>query len=338
MTRPHHPASAGYAARRRLLQAAASSALAGVFAPGFALAQAEWPQKPIRLVVPYAPGGSADTLGRAIAKHLSDTLNQPVVVDNKAGAGGLVGSQLVARAPTDGYTLLVSGIGSHVIGPAVNAMFDPVKDFTHIALLGGPPIALAVNASQPYRDVASFIAAASKPGTGIAYATPGQGTHGHLTAELFRAALKLNMTHVSYKGAGPAVNDLLANQIPAAFMTLSSANAHVPTGKLRLLAVTSPKRLPEYPDVPTFEELGYPNLTGTTWFALAGPPGMPAPIVEKLNAEVRRGLQTPAIKRQLASESMVTADYTPAAFQRFIAGELERWVAPARAVLAGTGK
>lgn len=322
------------ASRRRLLQGAALAAGAAL-APGFLQAQSEWPQKPIRIVVPYAPGGSSDTLGRAIAKHLSDAFRQPVVVENRAGAGGLIGSQQVAKAPPDGYTLVVSGIGSHVIAPANGGMFDPVKDFTHIALLGGPPIALVVNASQSYRDVASFITEASRPGAGINYATPGQGTHGHLTAELFRAALKLNLTHISYKGAGPAVTDLLANQIPAAFMTLSSANAHVPTGKLRLLAVTAPRRLPEYPDVPTFEELGYPHLTGTTWFALSGPPGMPAAIVERLNAEVRRGLQTPALKAQLAAESMVTADYTPAAFQRFMMTELERWVAPARAVLAG---
>lgn len=326
------PARAGHPTRRLLMKAATCAAAS--FAPLLAHAQSDWPQKPIRIVVPYAPGGSSDTLGRAIARHLSDAFRQPVVVDNKAGAGGLIGSHMVVKAPPDGYTLVVSGIGSHVIAPATTGVFDPIKDFTHIALLGGPPIALVVNASQPWRDVASFVAAA-KSGAGVNYATPGQGTHGHLTAELFRAALNLNLTHVSYKGAGPAVADLLANQIPAGFMTLSSANAHVPTGKLRLLAVTAPKRLPEYPDVPTFEELGYPNLTGTTWFALSGPPGMPPAIVEKINAEVRRGLQTPAIKAQLAAESMVTADYPPAAFRRFLAAELDRWVTPARAVLAG---
>ncbi len=324
--------------RRCLLQAAALVAAGASGVSQFAQAQsssvADWPHKPIRIVVPYAPGGSSDTLGRAIAKYLSDALRQPVVVENRAGAGGLIGSQQVAKAPPDGYTLVVSGIGSHVIAPAVSNVFDPIKEFTHIALLGGPPIALVVNGSQPWRDVADFIDAA-KTDTGIHYATPGQGTHGHLTAELFRAALKLNLAHISYKGAGPAVNDLIANQIPAGFMTLSSANAHVPSGKLRLLAVTAPKRLQEYPSVPTFEELGYPNLTGTTWFALSGPPGMPGAIVEKINAEVRRGLQTPALKALLSAESMVTADYTPEAFQHFIFGELNRWVTPARAVLNG---
>jgi tripartite-type tricarboxylate transporter receptor subunit TctC len=329
------PAQAGGIARRRLLQAAALAAGGTAFAPLLARAETDWPQKPIRIVVPYAPGGSSDTLGRAIARYLSDAFHQPVVIENKAGAGGIIGSQLVAKAPPDGYTLVVSGIGSHVIAPANGGVFDPLKDFTHIAMLGGPPIALVVNAQQPWKDVASFVAAAQKPGDGISYATPGKGTHGHLTAELFRAALKLNLTHVSYKGAGPAVTDLLANQVPAGFMTLSSANAHVNSGKLRLLAVTAPKRLPEYPNTPTFEELGYPKLTGTTWFALSGPPGMPPAIVEKINAEVRRGMQTPAIQAQLKAESMVTADYTPAQFQHYIVTELERWGNPARAVLAG---
>lgn len=331
VSRPAH-------SRRCLLQAVALVAAGVPCEPQVARAQsfsaADWPHKPIRIVVPYAPGGSSDTLGRAISKYLSDVFRQPVVVENRAGAGGLIGSQLVAKAPPDGYTLVVSGIGSHVIAPVAGNVFDPIKEFTHIALLGGPPIALVVNGSQPWRDVADFIVAA-KADAGIHYATPGQGTHGHLTAEMFRAALKLNLMHVSYKGAGPAVSDLIANQVPAGFMTLSSANAHVPSGKLRLLAITAPRRLQEYPGVPTFEELGYPNITGTTWFALSGPPGMPVAIVEKINAEVRRGLQTPALRAQLSTESMVTADYTPEALRRFIVGELDRWVTPARAVLNG---
>lgn len=335
MTIATKPARAGDPTRRRLLQAAGLAASGALLAPGLAHAQGDWPQKPIRIVVPYAPGGSSDTLGRAIAKHLTEALHQPVVVDNKSGAGGVIGSQMVAKAPPDGYTLVVSGIGSHIIAPAAGGVYDPLKDFTHIAMLAGPPIALVVNASQPYRDVAGFVAEAKKTGAGINYASPGQGTHGHLTAELFRAALKLNLTHVSYKGAGPAVTDLLANQLQAGFMTLSSANAHIASGRLRLLAVTAPKRLPEYPDVPTFAELGYPNLTGITWFALSGPPGLPPAIVERLNAEVRRGMQTPELKKLLANESMVTMDYDAAAFQRFIVSELDRWVKPARGVLAG---
>jgi tripartite-type tricarboxylate transporter receptor subunit TctC len=328
----HPPALPALPARRRLLQAAGLG-VAGA-ALGLARGQPAWPQKTIRLVVPFAPGGSSDTLGRAIARHLGEAFGQSVVVENKAGAGGLIGSQQVAKAPPDGYTLVVSGIGSHVIASADRAAFDPLKDFTHIALLGGPPVAFVVNAAQPYRDVAGFIAYVAGTSKGLSWGSPGQGTHGHLTGELFRAAHKLNMVHITYKGAGPAVADLLAGQIPAAFMTLSSAKAHVAAGKLRLLALTAPQRLPEYPNVPTFAELGQPALTGTTWFGLSGPAGLPAPVVERLNAEVRRGLQTPAVQALLAAESMVTADLEAAAFARFVGTELERWGPVARAALA----
>ena len=322
------------AARRGFLHQAAGAALGALAAPAFAAGASDWPQKPVKLVVPYAAGGSADTLGRAIAKHLAEALKQPVVVENKGGAGGIIGSQQVAGSPPDGYTLVVSGIGSHVIAPATGAPFNPMKDFTHVALLGGPPIALVVNGTQPWRTFDEFVARARAPGEGISWASPGRGTHGHLTGELLRSALKLNMVHVAYKGAGPAVADLLANQVPAACMTLSSANAHFASGKLRLLAVTAPSRLPEYPDAPTFAELGYPNLTGTTWFSLSGPAGMPADVVERLNAEVRRGMKSPAIRAQLQQESMVTADLDPAAFRRFVETEIERWSPPAKAVLA----
>jgi tripartite-type tricarboxylate transporter receptor subunit TctC len=288
-------------------------------------AQSDWPSRPIRLIVPYAPGGSADRLGRLIGKHLSDAFKQPVVVDNRAGAGGLIGSEQVARAAPDGYTLVVSGIGSHVIAPVENPKFDPMKDFTHIALLAGPPVAMVVNSAQPIKDVKGFIQYVSSQPAGIRWASPGAGTHAHLFGEAFRAATKLNMVHISYKGAGAAVTDVIANQVPAAFMTLSSANAYVDAGKLRLLAVTSEKRLPEYPNVPTFAELGYPNLTGITWFALSGPAGMPPAIVNKLNAEVRRGLKTPDMQKQLASESMVTIDMDAPAFTKYVAAEIARW-------------
>ena len=293
----------------------------------------DWPQKPIRIVVPYAPGGSADTLGRLIAKHLGDAFRQTVVVENKGGAGGIIGSALTAKSAPDGYTLVVSGIGSHVIAPVDQpAGFDPLKDFSHIAMLAGPPLALVVNAELPVKDFKAFVAYIQADPKGLSWGSPGQGTHGHLTGELFRTQAKLNMVHISYKGAGPAVADLIANQIPAAFMTLSSANAHVQSGKLRLLALSSPKRLPEYPGVPTLAEVGYPGLTGITWFALSGPAGMPAALVEKINAEVRRGMQTAAAKAQMQAESMETLDLDPAAFTRYVAGEIERWTPAVRPV------
>jgi tripartite-type tricarboxylate transporter receptor subunit TctC len=295
-------------------------------------AQDTWPTKAIHLVVPYAPGGSADTLGRLVGKHLSDALKQPVVVDNKAGAGGLIGSEAVARAAPDGYTLVVSGIGSHVIAPVENHTFDPMKDFTHIALLAGPPVAMVVNAQQPIKDVKGFIQYVSSQPNGISWASPGTGTHAHLFGEAFRAATKLNMVHISYKGAGAAITDVVGNQVPAAFMTLSSANAHIDSGKLRLLALTSEKRLPQYPNAPTFIELGYPKLTGITWFGISGPAGMAQAIVDRINTEVRRALKTADVQKKLALESMVTADYDAAAFTKYVAAEIERWTPMVRSI------
>ena len=311
-----------------------------VCAPAFgpAGAQPDWPSKPIRLVVPYAAGGSSDTLGRLIARHLQEALKQTVVVENKGGAGGLIGSKEVAKAAPDGYTLVVSGIGSHVIAPvdAPNS-FDPMKDFSHIALLGGPPLGMVVNAELPVKDMKGFIAHVRASPKGLSWGSPGQGTHGHLTGELFRLANKLDMVHISYKGAGPAVADLLGNQIPAAFMTLSSSNAHVDTGRLRLLAVSSARRVAAYPDAPTLAELGYPQLTGTTWFSVSGPAGMPAAVVERLNAEIRRGLHSAPVRAAMAAESMETIDLDAAAFTRFVATEAARWT-PAVRSLAGSPK
>ena len=289
-------------------------------------AQSDWPSRSIRLVVPYAPGGSSDTLGRLIGRLLGDALKQTVVIENKAGAGGVIGSQGVAKAAADGYTLVVSGIGSHVIAPVEQPnAFDPMKDFTHIAMLAGPPLGLVVNVDTPFSDFKTFVSIAGADPKGVSWGSPGQGTHGHLTGELLRAAARLNMVHISYKGAGPAVADLLANQIPAACMTLSSANAHVDAGKLRFLAVSSDKRLSRYPNVPTFAELGYPQLTGTTWFSLSGPPGLPIAIVERLNLETRRAMHSPAAQQLLANESMETMDLDAPAFRRYVASEIARW-------------
>ncbi len=332
-----HPESFLPATRRRTLQIGLASTLLP-WLPLTARAQGDWPAKSIRLVVPYAAGGSSDTLGRLIARHLQDALKQTVVVENKGGAGGLIGSKEVARSAPDGYTLVISGIGSHVIAPAQTpGSIDPMKDFSHIALLGGPPLAMVVNAELPVKDVKGFIDYVNASPKGLSWGSPGQGTHGHLTGELFRQANKLNMVHIAYKGAGPAVADLLGNQIPAAFMTLSSSNAHVDTGKLRLLAVSSAKRVAAYPNTPTLAELGYPQLTGTTWFSVSGPAGMPPAVVEKLNGEIRRGLQSQPVRAAMTAESMESGDYDAAGFTRFMAAEIARW-APAVNALSNQPK
>lgn len=309
--------------RRAILRLAAGAAATASLG---ARAQSEWPSRPVRIVVPYAPGGSADTLGRMIAKHLGEALKQTVVVENRAGAAGMVGSQHVARSAPDGYTLVVSGIASHVLAPVANpTMFDPVKDFTHIAMLGGPPLGMVFNAQRGVNDFKGFLAFAAASAQGVSWGSPGQGSHGHLTGEMLREATKVNMVHISYSGGAPAVNDLVANQIPMGVMTLSSANAQVDAGKLRLLAVSSSRRVAAYPNTPTFAELGHPQLTGTTWFSLSGPPGMPAAVVARLNDAVRKGLQTSALLRQLATESMETMDLDAPAFTQYVVDEIARW-------------
>lgn len=317
---------------QRLLARALGCALAAAAMLPAANAQPSWPDKPVKLMVPFSPGGSADALARMLGRHLSEALGQPFVIENRAGAGGLIGSQLVAKAAPDGYSLVISGIASHVIAPATpSPPFDPLKDFSHIAMIGGPPVVLVVNAAVPVNDLKGFIAYVAAKPEGLSWGSSGQGTHAHLIGEMFRAATKLKMVHISYKGGGPAVQDLLGNQIPAAFMALPSANAHILSGRLRAVAVSSAKRLPEHPALPTFAEGGHPALTARTWFGLSGPPGMPKALVDRINAEVRRGLQTPAIRQQLALESIESDDFDAAAFTQYVASEIERWAPMARA-------
>ena len=292
----------------------------------------DWPNKPVRIVVPYAPGGTSDTLGRLIAQHLQTVFKQPFVVDNKGGGGGVIGSQMVAKSAPDGYTLVVSGIGSHVIAPASNKSMDPLNDFTHIAYLGGPPLVLVVHPSLPVNSVKELIAYSQTLKEGLSWGSPGIGTHGHLVGELFAKRTNINQTHINYKGAAPAIADLIGNQIPATFTTYTSASAFIKSGKARALAVSASKRLPDQPNVPTFAELGYPELSSTTWFSLSGPAGMSPALAEKINAEVRRGLKTEAALKQLAKENIETQDWDIATFTRYMRSEIDRWSPLAKTV------
>ena len=284
----------------------------------------EWPTKSVRIVVPYVPGGSADMLGRTIGLKLGDALNQSIVIENRGGAAGVVGSELVAQANRDGYTLLVSGVGSHVHAPAMKKVgYDPIRDFTHIALLGGPPGVLVVNSGFPARDLNGLIAAA-KAQT-LSYGSAGAGTHGHLTGELFKMTAHINMTHVPYKGAGQAITDLRGGHIPVAIGTLVAAAPQMRAGALRALAISSERRVKSFPEVPTFAELGYPDIVAITWFGLSGPAKMPPDIVKRLNAEVRKAMQTPDVRERFAAEAIEPNEFDAAAFTEFIRGEIKRW-------------
>jgi len=286
----------------------------------------KWPERPVKIIVPYSAGGSADTLGRIVAQGLTEAFKQPFVIENKTGAGGVIGSQLAAKSAPDGYTLVVSGVGSHVIAPAENPKtFDPMRDFTHIAILGGPPLVLAVNSSYPITDLKSFMAYAKNSKDGVSWGSPGQGTHGYLIGQSFEAITGMPMTHVAYKGAAPAVADLVAGHIPASFTTLSTASVHIQSSRLRAIAVTSSKRLTDFPNVPTFAELGYPKLTALTWFSLSGPANMPAPLVSRINVQVRKIMHSKQAQEELAKASMETFDWDVPRFNQYVVDEIKRW-------------
>ena len=270
---------------RRTVCAIAAGILAMTLAAS-ACAQT-WPAKTVRIIVPFAPGGSSDLLGRIVAIKLTESLGQSFVVENRSGAGGVIGSDLVAKSAPDGYTLVVSAIASHVIAPALAASkfpFDPVKDFSHIALFGGPPSVFAVHPSLPAKTLKEFVVLAkAKPGA-MSYGSPGNGTLGHLIAEMFKQMAGISIAHVPYKGASGAVTDLIAGHIEVVSTTLATAGTQIRSGRVRGLAVSSAARIPEYANVPTFREAGYRDLVAVIWFSLSGPAGMPKEVVAKLNA------------------------------------------------------
>jgi tripartite-type tricarboxylate transporter receptor subunit TctC len=297
------------------------------FAASIALQAQDWPARPVKIVAPFAPGGTADTLGRLIAQKLSEQLKESFVVENRAGAGGVVGSEFVAKSAPDGYTLVVSGIASHVIAPHLpgGTPYDPLKDFAHIALLGGPPAVFAVDPKLPAKTLKEFVALAKeKPGK-LTYGSPGPGTQGQLVAEFFKRLAGIDIVHVPYKGAAQAVSDLMGGQINAVSTTLSTAAGQIHAGRARALALSSAARLPDYADIPTFAEQGYADLVATVWFSLSGPANLPAEIVNKLNAEVRRALETTEVRQRMRHEGIVPNRLDAKEFTAFVADELRRW-------------
>ncbi len=293
----------------------------------FAAGAQGWPTKPVRIIAPFAPGGSADTLGRIVAAKLTENLKENFVVENRPGAGGVIGSDFVAKAAPDGYMLVVSGVASHAVAPALprGTPYDPVKDFTHIALFGGPPAVLVVNPALPVKDLNELVALLKKEPGKYSYGSPGNGTHGQLVAELFKQLAGVNIQHVPYKGAAVAISDLMAGHIPIASTTLSTAAGQIHAGRARALALSSESRLPDYPNVPTYAEMGYKDLVATIWFSLSGPAGMPQPIVEKLNAEVRKALDAPDTRQRLRPEGIEPAKLNAREFTAFVAAEVKRW-------------
>jgi tripartite-type tricarboxylate transporter receptor subunit TctC len=291
-----------------------------------------WPARTVRVIAPFAAGGTADLLGRITSGKLSESMGQSFIVENRPGAGGVLGSELVARSAPDGYTLVVSGVASHAVAPALSPKFpfDPVKDFAHIALFGGPPSVLAVHPSLPSRDLKSFITFAKSKPRELTYGSPGNGTQGHLIAELFKRSAGIDIQHIPYKGASGAMVDVIAGHTHAISTTLTTASSHIRTGRLRALAISSAARLPDY-DVPTFRDAGYPELVATIWFSLSGPAALSPEIVNRLNTEVRRVLQLPDVRARLRPEGIEPGNLDPKAFTEFVASEVKRWAPVVRA-------
>jgi tripartite-type tricarboxylate transporter receptor subunit TctC len=284
---------------------------------------ADWPTKPIRLVVPFAPGGAADVWGRVLADHLSTALKQSVVVENRGGAGGTVGSAQVARAEPDGYTLLMGGLASQVVATAINpnAGYEPLRDFTYIAYVGGPPITLVVDPSSEFKSLRDVVAAA-RAGTLSGYASSGVGTLGHLVVEYVARKEGVKLNHIPYNTA--AFADIIAGRVPLGTFTWGAVLGQARGGTLRPIAITTETKIAEFPDLPTFKELGY-DLVASTWFALAGPKGLPDEVTQRLNREIIKIMGLPEVKRKLAQDAFDPKPMTPAELAAFMASETARW-------------
>jgi tripartite-type tricarboxylate transporter receptor subunit TctC len=298
---------------------------------------ADWPAKPIRLVVPSSAGGAADLIGRTFATAIAPALGQQFVVDNRPGAGGAIATDQIVRAEPDGYTLMVSGLPYHVLGPGMNpnVAFDPIRDFTHIAFFGGSPVVLVAHPSLGVKTYRELVALAAQSKGGIDYVSPGLGTVGNMVGEYMKSRAKLAINHVPYKGGGTAIIDLVAGHVRLGSLTWSTALEHVRAGGLVPLAISSAERLPEFPDLPTLAELGYPEAVVSAWFSLSGPAGLPAPIAERLNTLVNQAMSQPDVRKALERDASLGKPMSVAEFTAFMRSEVEKWVPVVRTLAAG---
>ncbi len=304
---------------------AAGLGLAALLAAGSALAQ--WPTKPVRLIVPYPPGGSADILARAIGQKLGDGLGQQVVIDNRPGAGTAIGAEATAKAAPDGYTILLGTVSSHAINPALNPglKFDPIRDFAPISLVASIPFALVVHPSLPAKSVKELVALAkSKPGA-LNYSSAGNGTSNHLAGELFKSMTGTFMVHIPYKGSAPALNDLIAGQVQLMFDLVLTTAPHVKSGAVRAIAVTGRERSAALPGVPTVAESGVPGYEVTAWFGFFAPAGTPAAVVNALNAETVKAMKLTDLRERLGSQGAEPVTNSPEQFAGYVKDELTKW-------------
>jgi tripartite-type tricarboxylate transporter receptor subunit TctC len=317
---------------RNALHACFAALVAVTPLPAAAQAPA-YPSQPIRMVVAFPPGAANDFLARTIGQKLSEEWKQPVIVENRPGASGIIGGDLVAKAPADGYTLLLTSV-TNVILPSLNPTmpFDPIKDFTPVALVALGPLLFVANPSVPANTVAEFIALAkSQPGK-LSYGTAGNGTSVHIAVEMFKKQAGVDIVHVPYKGSSPAMMDLIAGQTQMMMDVLPSALPQVKAGKLKVIAVTGSKRLAELPDVPTVSESGLPGFDVAAWWGVVGPKGLPPAIVEKLNTTINRINAQPEMRQAFAGRGLETVTTTPAEFERVMRADEARFGAVVREV------
>ena len=315
--------------QRRHIMAHLALAAAVSFVPGMSFAQEG---KPLRMIVPFPPGGATDITARGLQESLSRILKQPVVLANRAGAGGSIGMAEVARAPADGLTIGVATLSTHGVNPAVYSKlpYNPTKDFVGVTEIVKAPGVLVINPNMlPVTDFAGLVKyLKANPGK-VSYATPGNGTIGHMWGELFKSSTGTSMVHIPYRGAGPAINDVLAGQVAVYFDQVASSLPHVKNGKLKALAVSWPGRLDVLPEVPTYAELGYKQANEPSWFGMVAPAGTPQAAVDRIQQAVAQALKEPAVRERLAGQGLYPSGTTPAEFTAQIAREIEKMKAVA---------
>jgi tripartite-type tricarboxylate transporter receptor subunit TctC len=291
------------------------------------LAAQSWPDRPVKIIVPFGAGGSGDTLARVVADHLSATFKQQFVVENRTGAGGAIGAQAIASAAPDGYTIGITNLSVLALVPAINtaATYHPVNDFSHIAYVAGAPVALAATPSANIKTLKQFIEVAGKSAKPLTYASSGVGSDGHLMGVAISLATKVPLEHVPYRSTSQALTDVVAGHVALCTFTLSSTAPFLRAAQLQGIAVTSPERMPDQPALPTFKELGYPELVGTTWFSLSGPAKFPEDVAEKINREVAAIVALPDVQARLRRDGFIAQPMSRADFTKFVGDEAARW-------------
>ena len=296
------------------------------FACGPAAFADAWPERPIRLIVSYPPGGGTDVTARTIVGRLSEKLGRQVVIDNRPGAGSTIGTDLVAKATPDGYTLLMSDTTFGIVpGLYAKLPYDALRDFQPVTQITGVPVALVIHPAVPANSVRELVALAKARPGGLNFGSGGVGTPVHMAGELLKLAAHIDIVHIPYKGAGPAFTDLLGGHFQLMFPTLQSAVPHIKSGRLRLLALTSEKRSPAFPDVPVMEEAGVPGVVAEAWFGIHAPKATPPAIVARLHADAVGTLQDPVVKQRFATEGADAVGSSPQQFAKFVAGEIAKW-------------